>query len=355
MRSQACHRFPALALALVLVPACMTSDEDDDDDDDVVDAAAVDAPPPLPDAPPPPPDAPPHFDAQPYNCAALPPGPFTLSTVPNAIASEDLAFDAEGRLVGSDDSTIFRTPFGGTPEVFVPSFNFRAGMRFLPNGHLMVANDQRGELVRVDPDGVKWVILSGLAYPNGLAVDLKGYVYVSEHDAHRVRRVDPMTGSFTVVIDGQIEYPNGLTFNNAYDTLYIDGFSGVGTVYALHINVDGTPGALTEFVTGLGSGYLDGMGVDACGNLYVCDYTAEGATQVFRISPDGTERTIIIESEYSGEYGVRYLPNLDWGSGIGGWDTHTIYIPNGWEHSVYYVDIGVPAKRRPYPPEETTP
>lgn len=291
------------------------------------------------------PDAPPAYD-----CDNLPEGPFTLDYAGQAIASEDLAFDAEGRLVGSDDNAIFVTPFVGPPQVFVPSIHFRAGLRYLPTGDLMIANDQRGELIRINPDGVQTVVLSGLAYPNGLAVDMNGFIYVSEQDAARVRRVNPMTGDYTILVDGQITNPNGLTFNRTYDVLYIDGFSGVGTIYALEIGPDGTPGALTEWVTGLGSGYLDGMAVDACGNVYVCDYGLQGDTKVYRISPDGSDRRVIIESSGGGGWSTRYLPNMDWGSGIGGWDTMTLYLPDGWDKRVYYVEIGVPAKQRPYPP-----
>ena len=85
------------------------------------------------------PDAAPAADAAPpdaeplqYDCDDLPKGPFNLKPLVGPVASEDLAFDAEGNLVGSDDTTIFKSPYSGSPVPFVPSFEFRAGLRFTP-------------------------------------------------------------------------------------------------------------------------------------------------------------------------------------------------------------------------------
>ncbi|HTM19704.1 MAG TPA: SMP-30/gluconolactonase/LRE family protein [Kofleriaceae bacterium] len=305
------------------------------------------APPPidaevLPDVYVPPPDAaPPDAQVIDVDCASIPAGPFTLTRVPDteAIASEDLAFDGDGNLVGSNDTSIFKSPRTGMRKTFVSSLSFRAGMRFAANGDLLVNNDSNGSLVRVLPTGDKTPILTGLSYPNGMEAGLDGFIYITEHDAKRVRRVNPVTGEFTVISNNQIDNPNGITFNPDYTALYIDGFSGVGTIYKLPIDAAGNPGELVPWATGVGTGYLDGMAVDACGNLYVADY---GASIIYRISPDGQTKTPIIQSEI-------YMPNMQWGSGIGGWELTHLYIPSGWDHDVWEVDVGVPAKPRPFP------
>ena len=41
----------------------------------------------------------------------------------------------------------------------------------------------------------------------------------------------------------------------------------------------------------VGTGWHDGMAVDACGNVYVADYNI---TAIFRISPDGKDKKLII-------------------------------------------------------------
>ncbi len=284
-------------------------------------------------------------DTDVFDCSSIPEGPLELTRVDQAIASEDLAFDADGNLVGSDEMTIFKTSFGGAPQVFVPNLRFRAGMRYLPNGHLVIANDESGTLMRIEPDGTAHTVLAGLAYPNGIEVDKKGFVYLSEHDAGRVLRVDPMSGDSTVLTDGLIT-PNGVTFNTTFDILYIGCFSGVGTIWQLPIDEDGNPGERTKWATDVGSGMLDGMGVDICGNVYVCDYGEWGNTQLIRISPDGQQKTVIVPRNQGA---ARYLPNLQWGSGIGGWDPLKIYLPGGMGRIVWEANLGVPSKPTVYP------
>jgi sugar lactone lactonase YvrE len=276
------------------------------------------------------------------DCTNIPAGPFKLDSVAGATASEDLAFDNMGNLIGSDDFSIYKATSAGNKTVFVPNMQFRAGLRALPTGDLVVADNTTGSLVRIDASGTKHTVKSGLVYPNGLEVDMEGRVYVTEHDARRVRRIDPYSGDEAIVVDGDIENPNGLSFSPDYRTLYIGGFSGAGIIYALAIGEDGTPGALTEWATGVGTGYLDGMGVDACGNVYVCDY--EGYA-IYRISATDKKRVLIIDGNDAG----LYLPNLQWGSGVGGWDPLTLYIPDGENHGVYKTSIGVPSKPRAYP------
>jgi hypothetical protein len=82
------------------------------------------------------------------------------------------------------------------------------------------------------------------------------------------------------------------------------------------------------------------MAVDACGNVYVCDY---GASIVYRIKSDASEIELLIAGSGA------YLPNLQWGSGLGGFKEDSLYLPDGWTHEVFEVDIGVPGKPRVYP------
>jgi sugar lactone lactonase YvrE len=277
-----------------------------------------------------------------YDCDDLPEGPFGLTKLDGPMASEDLAFDPYGNIIGSNDKAIFKSGYNEEPQVFVPNMKFRAGLRYLPNGHLIVCNNNKGELVRVDEEGVQHTVLTGLSYPNGLTVDLAGWVYLTEHDANKVLRVHPFTGE-TTVLTTSIGSPNGVTFSPDYKTLYIGGFSGKKIIYAMSISPDGVPGKLIEWATNVGSGWLDGMAVDACGNVYIADY---GTTKILKLPPDGSSWEVFIDgSTLDGAY----LPNLQWGSGVGGWSQTSVFLPDGWHKGVFEVDIGVPGKPVPYP------
>ena len=290
-----------------------------------------------------PPDATPTdvVEPPPFDCANIPEGPFALKKLDGPMASEDLDFDLEGNLLGSNDKAIFKSGYEQGPKVFVPEMKFRAGMRFLPSGQLVICDNQKGQLVRIDVDGNKFPFMVGLSYPNGLIVDMKGWVYFTEHDANKVWRVHPYTGEHTLLTD-KISNPNGLTFSPDYKILYIGGFNGGKTIYAMSISEDGVPGKLVPWAK-VGTGWHDGMATDICGNIYVADYQQ---TVIYRISPDGKESSVVIDgSSIKGAY----LPNLKWGSGVGGWSASKVYLPDGWNKGVFEVDMGVPGAKVPYP------
>ena len=278
--------------------------------------------------------------APPFDCDHIPQGPFVLEAVPGAIASEDLAFDGKGHLVGSNNKAIFKTDVYGNTYLFSPNLDFRAGLAYLPNGWLIVNDNYLGRLVKIDPDGVQYVLLQGLEYPNGITVDIQGWVYVTEHDANRVLRVHPYTGEYTV-LTYDISSPNGIAFSVDYKTLYIGSF-GDGWVYSMSIAEDGTPGRLEEWGDMQHTaGLLDGIAVDMCGNVYVCEY---GATEIWRFGPDGQGAVKILDATDLGTY----LPNLRFGDGKG-WDNSSLYSPDGWDLGAWRINIGVPGPPLPFP------
>jgi len=174
-----------------------------------------------------------------------------------------------------------------------------------------------------------------------MTVDLQGFVYVTEHDAHRVLRVHPYSGEYTVLVDGDITNPNGIAFNPTYDLLYIGTFGG-SWIYSLSISPDGTPGRLEKWGDMTHTpGLLDGIGVDACGNVYVCEY---GSTDIWRLPPDGKNAVRILDSDPA----ITYLPNMQWGRGEG-WDPNSLYLPDGWKVGVWRLEIGVPSAPLAFP------
>ena len=276
-----------------------------------------------------------------FDCKNAPEGPYTFNTINGPITSEDLAFDDKGNLIGSDMQHIYKSTRDGTATLWVPNIPFRAGLRRLSTGEVVIANDETGGLERIDADGTRTTVLAGLRYPNGLEIGLDDMVYLTEHDGKKVRRIDPFTGENTVLSDGVISSPNGIAFNEDFTALYIAGFSGAKKIYKLPMNEDGTPaGELEVWAESVGSGWLDGIGVDYCGNLYIADYDR---SQILRYDKDANYVDTVVDEQGS----WAYLPNMQWGSGVGDWNPLFLYFPEGWQsNKMYELELGIPSKSR---------
>ena len=101
---------------------------------------------------------------------------------------EDITFDAQGRLYTGDESgIIYRQSPGGKAERFADTRGRPNGLRFAPDGHLIVADTRRG-LVSVDQTGNVTVLTNTaggkpIALANELAVAADGTVYFSDSSA----------------------------------------------------------------------------------------------------------------------------------------------------------------------------
>ncbi len=275
------------------------------------------------------------------DCDNLPQGPFSYTVLYGPKATEDMAFDDQGHVIGADNGNLFQSTYDGQFTIYLPNAGgFIAGLRALPTGEIVYADVSSGTMFRVDKQGVKNAVLSGLQYANGLEVDLDGYVYAAEQDGSRVRRIDPWTGDYDVVAD-DLYNPNGVSFSPDYRTLYIGSFGG-GTILQLEFDKAGNPLGVSPLYTDLGNGMLDGMGVDACGNVYVCEYIE---AKVWRISPDGKERSLVVDLGPETDW----IPNMQWGSGVGGWQADHLYVLDISANKMYEVPVGVPGKYRAYP------
>jgi sugar lactone lactonase YvrE len=327
---------PPLLLSLCATAAACGDDAPTLADAPPPDAVVLDAFEP-PDAPPPdapPPDAPPP-DAPPIACDQLTTTP-TITMLPGFIGTEDITFDDAGHVLESDTTSIFKTTRDGQRTVFVPNLPFRAGMRMTKSGKLVVNDDYTGTIWRIDPDGSRHSLMTGLSYPNGMEIGGDDKAYFTDQNTNTVYRIDPETGEHRVLTTG-VPNPNGLTFDPTFSKLYIGSFCGSpNAIWQLDIGPDGEPGTLQPFVTDVGTGCNDGMGVDACGNVYFADY---GQSVLFRVSADGQTVTQIIHDQGG------YHANFDWGRGIGGWDADKLYVLAIGE-GIKEVDLGVPSKER---------
>lgn len=89
-------------------------------------------------------------------------------------------------------------------------------------------------------------------------------------------------------------------------------------------------------------GGLDGVTADACGNIWVTEYTLG---YVWRFSPDGQTVDLAVDT------GTFWIPNLHFGLGVGGWETDALYIQDRLDDSMLVVYPGTEGGPIPYSPE----
>lgn len=205
--------------------------------------------------------------------------------------SNGLAFDGDGALLACEHRTrrISRTT-GGTAEPVVESYR---GRRLNAPNDLVVARD--GSVLFTDPH---YGLGEGFGGPAEQEQPFRG-----------VYRVPPGSHEPELLAD-DFDGPNGLALSPAEDRLYVDDterghirFFGIAGDWAV------SGGDVLTEIRGDGDGVLDGMKVDATGNLY-----CTGPGGIWVCSPEGGILGRIRTPEVAA--------NLAWGGG----DARAMYI-----------------------------
>lgn len=258
-----------------------------------------------------------------FDCSSLSDEPGEAVEVEGAKGYHGLAFDSEGRIYGTDGSSIIRATSDGEWEVWLPGLGYIEQLAFLPDGDLLVAHTYSGDIVRISPEGGQERVASAV----------HSYAVLVGPD----ERVYLTTGKFVARLDlgtGELEYlgatesswpPHSLAFSKDHSKLYVGTAATVGgqsTVYALALDAELEPvGELEPFAVGVGQGWHDGIAVDACENVYVTEF---GSRTLYRITPDGEH--VAPYRRWSGT-GQRYAHGLAWGPEVGGWNPEALYVP----------------------------
>jgi len=271
------------------------------------------------------------------DCDELPELPVDYETLRWVQPAEDFVLAPDGRMLAVHGGTLKATSYGGKQEVLVPNLGDIRGTRMLPDGRLAMASIDTGSILVVDPDTGARETFGGLTNPNGIAIGADGRVYVATTE--KIMAVDPDDGSLEVIAEIANRSFDGLSFSPDYERLYFN--EEVGRVHWVDFDAAGVPGPVQDgpqIPIGAFS-ILDGMGVDACGNLY----TTEMGSTVWRVTPTGEVDKVMVVS------GVAVLPALNFGTGVGGWDADKLYVMD-FLGKMYAVDVGVPGKWEPHLP-----
>ncbi len=273
-----------------------------------------------------------------FDCdAPWPNTPISVTTLSGYSTSEDFDFDADGFVVSVVNSNLVgKDPYGNTKIVAAGVSNSPAGTRVLSTGDWVVADVGNGAIVLVTAaTGAKQVILAGLAYPNGLEVDEDDNVYIGENSGDRVIRVNAYDPTDLEVVAQGLREPNGVILSPDGQTLYVGSFGG-GKIYAVDRDpAGGWQPYRTFYDPTQRDGGFDGINVDACGNVYITEFTTG---KVYRVSPDGTRYGEVATLNSF------WIPNLRWGVGTAGWDPDTLYVADRDQGRLFAIDVGIPGK-----------
>lgn len=272
------------------------------------------------------------------DCTAIAPGPLAVETVfePGAVfdGSEDIAFDGQGNVAGKNGGEVWLVDATGVVVDSWADAGPGYGLRFRGNGDLLAAKFSLQE-IRIVNNGDS--LLTNAGGVNGLWPDFDDNVWFTNGSS--VRRVNPDGSVDPIVTGGDAASSNGVLLDPTRGLLFYSNY-GLGLVRSVVINDDGTAGAIA-MVAAIPGAAVDGLNMDACGNLYAMD---QGSAALYRIALDEAGAAID-EPELLVEEFPENVANAVWGSGPG-WDPLSLYAA-GFPGGVYRVEVGIPGL--PYP------
>lgn len=225
--------------------------------------------------------------AAPEARAAEKPASFELLFEDKLDQTEGIAVCPDGSMYvsGNVSGAVYRIIDDATVETVADGLSHPAGMACDAQNRLYVNEYAAGNINRytfVEGGYDMATIAFGLTTPNALIVRSDGTVFVSESDTGTVKTINP--DAFDAVFIEDIQYANGLAFNEDESVLYINSTTGNKTIMT---PVDGkNKGKKKTFASGLRM--ADGI-VRHGGYFYVCLY-AEG--KIARIDADGNAAII---------------------------------------------------------------
>ena len=166
-------------------------------------------------------------------------------------------------------------PSGTTLDTLTSGITYPQGMAFDSSGNLYVANYNYGTVWQFGPGGnlITSSFISNLNGPVGLAIN-NGNLFVANQNGNTVSKYDLNGNLINATFASGLNTPRGLAFNSSGDLFVAN--SGNGTVSEF-----GPTGNLINatFGSGLNSPY--GLAVNGADDLFVANYVANGYISEF--------------------------------------------------------------------------
>jgi len=244
-----------------------------------------------------------------------------LATAAEFRSPNGLVFDAAGNLFIADSSnnkirrvdaatgiitTVAGTGAGGFSGdgglATAAELNLPRGLAIDAAGNLFIADIFNNRVRRVDAATGLITTMAGtgaggfsgdgglataaeLDFPEGLAIDAAGNLFIADSANNRIRRVDAATGIITTVAAAELNSPKGLAVDAAGDLFIadstnnrirrVDTATGFITTVAGTVagNVAGSFGGDGDLATAAKLNFPQGLAMDAAGNLFISTTT----------------------------------------------------------------------------------
>jgi gluconolactonase len=247
---------------------------------------------------------------------------------------EGPSFDREGTLhfVDWDAQAVYQVTLDGQVSLFVNTGGVPTGSKFHRNGHLFVADGDRG-MLDISPSGEMGVVASdweGQRFrgPNDLIFAANGDLYFTDPKGSDLE--NPIGNVYLVRQNGLVErfaggfrFPNGILLSDDGRTLYL-AETLPNHILAFELDDDGYERSRRVFARLEGGLGPDGMAFGQDGNLYVAHW---GKGVVAVIDPAGH---VIAELSVGG---LNATNVAFWGS--------SLYVTEVEKGQVVRLDIGV--------------
>ena len=235
--------------------------------------------------------------------------------------------------------------------------NLPPGMAVDGSGNLYIADTQIHRIRKVDAMGTITTIAgtgasgysgdggmateASLNFPNGVALDSSGNLYITDWRNHRVRKVDT-SGTITTVagngekgfsgdngnaVDARLHFPRDIEVDGSGNLYIVDSRND-------RIRKVDTSGIITSLAT---FKFARGLAIDASGNVYVSDISVH---RIRKVDTMGTATNIAGtgESGFSGDGGAATSARLDDPDGVAVDGSGNLYIADTNNQRIRKVD-----------------
>jgi sugar lactone lactonase YvrE len=250
------------------------------------------------------------------------------------------------------------------------SFAYTQGVAVDSSGNAYVADSGNNKIRKITPAGVVTTLAGGggsewngsgsadgtgsaasFAYPNGVAVDSSGNVYVADSNNNKIRKITPAGGVTTLAGSGfsdsedgtgtvaSFAYPRGVAVDKNGNIYVADSNNnkirkitsgGLVTTLAGSSRKGSRDGTTASF------NYPTGVAVDGNGNMYVAD---SGNSKIRKITPAGLVTTLAGSGVSGSEDGTGTATSFSSNRGVAVDSTGNVYVADSNNNMIRKITI----------------